>query len=196
MTEEPNLFLARIQALEAENAELREEALEWKAEWRRSETQSEWAQEELKKAQAENTRLREAISGLLLAADASWEENDAGHDWPAACAAARSVYARSAPSPLAPTAQAQAEDTDLENPAWWRGEDYGVKETLRAVTQWLQEGDTGGLYEPEVQVVKDAVLALRSIMELARHYDDGPAWREDLQKAVRDYEACLASLAL
>lgn len=35
-----------------------------------------------------------ALKGLLLSADASWEDNRGGHDWPEACEAARTAIAK------------------------------------------------------------------------------------------------------
>lgn len=49
----------------------------------------------LKAADAERDALVKALEGLLLSADASWEEQRAGHDWPEACARARALLARS-----------------------------------------------------------------------------------------------------
>ena len=44
--------------------------------------------------QAERIRvLEEALRGILLSADASWEEGGLGHDWPEAMAAARLALA-------------------------------------------------------------------------------------------------------
>lgn len=40
---------------------------------------------------AEVKRLRTALRGLLLSADAAWEERREGHDWPEACKAARAA---------------------------------------------------------------------------------------------------------
>jgi hypothetical protein len=59
----------------------------------------------LAKAEATVWRLTEALRGLLLSADCSWEEQGGGHDWPEACEEARAALATVAPTPEPPAAE-------------------------------------------------------------------------------------------
>lgn len=56
-------------------------------------------------AEAEVARLREALRGLLLSADASWEQSNAGHDWREACVTARSALSPSSGSKVSASQQ-------------------------------------------------------------------------------------------
>lgn len=47
--------------------------------------------ERAEKAEAERDAALRALRAMLLSADASWEEADAGHDWRQACDEARKV---------------------------------------------------------------------------------------------------------
>ena len=54
---------------------------------------------------AENAKLRarvaeliSAMNGLLLSADASWEDSRDGHDWPEACQEARAALSKPEPA--------------------------------------------------------------------------------------------------
>ena len=49
--------------------------------------------EDLKRLLRASPKLLEVCEGLLLSADASWEDNDLGHDWKDACEIARAAIA-------------------------------------------------------------------------------------------------------
>lgn len=49
--------------------------------------------EEIARLRADNARLREALRGLILSADAQWSEKDGGHDWRESLKAARAALA-------------------------------------------------------------------------------------------------------
>jgi hypothetical protein len=54
--------------------------------------------------------------------------------------------------------------TDGAHPAWWRGEEWGVKSMVRLVHEWLDkplsELESGTHYE-DVQALKERILDLR-----------------------------------
>jgi hypothetical protein len=69
-----------------------------------------------------------------------------------------------------------ADGTDLAMPAWWRGEEHGVKATVQRIETMLTEPDTGGTfgYAP-LNRLRERIAALRAVAVAAEKFLDGPA---------------------
>ena len=55
--------------------------------------------------------------------------------------------------------------TDGAHPAWWRGQEYGCKATVRIVNKWLDQtldDMMKGASQPEIQALKERIHDLRT----------------------------------
>lgn len=101
----------------------------------------------------------------------------------------------------------ELDGTDGAHPAWWRGNDDGVKSVVQILQKIIDGKDDGGGtmgYEPLEKLRRDMLAFRQALLDVAKHphntypgdsLTDGGAYASGYRTGVTDGHRCAANVA-